>query len=75
VTLEGSGAIRTLYMYAINLQTADLTDIFTGGTRTAVPSQTWATTTNNSLLINIGGGHLFSLDPALALEQINASTE
>jgi hypothetical protein len=75
ITVPGNGSIRTLYVYAINLQTAELTHIFTGGTRTAGPGQTWATTTDNTLLINIGGGHLFSLNPSLALEQITPASE
>ncbi len=75
VTLEGSGAIRTLQIYAIDLQTAELTHIFSGGTRTAKPNQNWATATNNTLLINIGGGHMFDLNPSLALEQIQSIAE
>ncbi|MCB8946036.1 MAG: peptidoglycan DD-metalloendopeptidase family protein [Ardenticatenaceae bacterium] len=76
ITVEGSAAMRTLRVYAIDLQTADLTHIFTGGTRQAHPNSTWATATHSgTLLINIGGGHLFHLNPTLALEQINTATE
>ena len=75
VTIEGSGAIRTLHIYAINSQTAELTHIFSGGTRTAIPNQHWASATDSTLLINIGGGHMFNLNPLLALEQIQTVAE
>ena len=70
IALEGNSSVRNLLIYAIDLQTAEFTHIFTGGTRTAIPGQNWATVINNSLLINIGGGHTFILDPALALAQL-----
>ena len=76
LTITGNGAIRTLDIYALNVDTAELSHIFTGGTRTAIPNQTWATSThNNTFLINIGGGHLFHFNPTLALEQIITLSE
>ncbi len=58
-----SNSLGDLRIYEIEVETAVLTHLFTGGTRTAVYSQTWATTSTNGLLINIGGGHLFPFIP------------
>jgi hypothetical protein len=68
VTIDGTNSILDVSVYALELATAELTHIFTGGTRTAVPGNTWAVAADNEhLLINIGGGHMFTLNPQVAL--------
>jgi hypothetical protein len=70
VSSDSVGFIGELQVYAVDVATAVLTHIFTGGTRTAV-SNTWAITPDAThLLINIGGGHMFAFDPQLAQQTV-----
>lgn len=52
----------TLFVYAIDPLQGDLTHIFSGGSRTFVAGDMWMGTAEDHLLLNIGGGHLLSLD-------------
>lgn len=49
------------YVYALDLERAELTHLFTGGTRSPQPNDTWIMPTPTGLLINIGGGNLVAL--------------
>jgi hypothetical protein len=70
VSSDSVGSIGELQVYGVDVATAVLTHIFTGGTRTAV-SNTWAITPDAThLLINIGGGHMFAFDPQLAQQTV-----
>ncbi|MEZ4647090.1 MAG: hypothetical protein R3E31_30920 [Chloroflexota bacterium] len=56
-----------VHVYQVDVETAVLTHIFTGGTRLPVLADTWAAiVANNNLLLNIGGGNRLVLDMALA---------
>ncbi|HRQ37128.1 MAG TPA: peptidoglycan DD-metalloendopeptidase family protein [Chloroflexota bacterium] len=56
--------------YAIDIDVAHLTRLFVGGSRTPLPTFTWAIPVGDLLLINIGGGHLVAWRPA-ALELVS----
>ncbi|MCO5207200.1 MAG: M23 family metallopeptidase [Anaerolineae bacterium] len=59
-----SGSSGELKVYAVDRQTAALRHIFTGGTRSPRPGQSWAQVVNGSdLLLNIGGGPLAFFTP------------
>jgi hypothetical protein len=76
VTSGGSSPILNLSIYALDLTTAELTHIFTGGTRTAVPGSTWAAAAGNGqILINLGGGHMLALDPLVAKSAVTPPSE
>lgn len=49
------------YVYALDLERAELTHLFTGGTRSPQPNDTWIISTPTGLLMNIGGGNLVTL--------------
>ncbi|MCP4359108.1 MAG: peptidoglycan DD-metalloendopeptidase family protein [Chloroflexi bacterium] len=56
-----------LTLYLVDMETATLTHLFTGGTRTAVPTDDWLLPTNSKyILINIGGGSLVAFNPEAA---------
>jgi hypothetical protein len=48
-------------IYHINAIQAELTHIFSGGTRSAKPHDTWLLAGPDHLLLNIGGGHLVAI--------------
>ncbi len=76
VTAAGSNPILNLSVYALDLATAELTHIFTGGTRTAVPGTTWAMAAGDGqMLINLGGGHMLTLDPLAAKAAVVSPSE
>ncbi len=60
-----SGSNATLNLYAINPDNATLTHVFTGGTRTSLPQDSWAVALPEQLLFNIGGGSLVALSPVI----------
>ncbi len=60
-----------LKVYAVDLENSRLTHIFTGGTRSPVPADTWIIETSYKLaLINMGGGDMAAFDPRTAYEMI-----
>jgi len=60
-----------LSIYALDLDGAALTNIFSGGTRSSVSIFTQALATGeDQILINIGGGSMALLDPQAALEAV-----
>lgn len=68
---EGNGAWSRIFLHRVNLVNEDLTLLFTGGTRDAIPGGVWAFTGAQApFLINIGGGSLVALDAAAALQNI-----
>ena len=57
-----------LSVLAVDIDTAELTRLFTGGTRSAQPEDTWAfAVADDRLIINIGGGSMAGLDSHQAL--------
>jgi hypothetical protein len=71
--LNGSASQTSLY--AVDLNSANLTLIFQGGTRTSLAGQSWALPAGQGkLLLNIGGGHLLALDAAEAKALVNPAT-
>jgi hypothetical protein len=71
IVAAGSGSVQTLSLYGVDLATAELTLLFQGGTRSALPTGNWVTAADNGrLLINIGGGHMLVLDPAEAQQAL-----
>jgi hypothetical protein len=66
-----NGATRSVSIFAVDLDSADLLRIFTGGTRNFSSSDTQVhIVEEDQLLINIGQGTLSVLDPRLASEII-----
>ncbi len=51
-----------LSVYALDLGQAELTHLFTGGTRSALTTDTWAWVLDEVLVLNIGGGNMLALD-------------
>ncbi|MCA9976875.1 MAG: peptidoglycan DD-metalloendopeptidase family protein, partial [Anaerolineales bacterium] len=65
VYLTSFNAQGDVHVYQVDVETAVLTHIFTGGTRLPVLADTWAAiVANNNLLLNIGGGNRLVLDMA-----------
>ncbi|MCB9435263.1 MAG: M23 family metallopeptidase [Ardenticatenaceae bacterium] len=62
-TTNGSSA--TLNLYAINPDDATLTHLFSGGTRTSLPHDSWAMALSEQLLLHIGGGSLVAFFPVI----------
>jgi len=64
-----SNSASEISIYSIDLETAEITLIFTGGSRSSNPDLTHAFTTSEGLiLLNIGGASLALIDPQLAAE-------
>jgi len=58
-------------VFAIDVDSAELARIFTGGTRQPQPDDTWAFALDDGrMLINVGGGNMVALDPGVALEAL-----
>lgn len=58
------GSIGELKLYAVDLQTAALRLMFTGGTRSPRPDQGWVQTIDDhALLLNVGGGPMAFFTP------------
>lgn len=49
-------------LYAIDLAQAELTHLFTGGTRSPLITDTWMWALDDALLLNIGGGNMLAFD-------------
>lgn len=62
IAQSGNEDDGTLALYAIDTLQGNLTHLFHGGSRTFVASDTWMEGVDGRLLLNIGGGHLLSLD-------------
>lgn len=62
-TTQSSSAI--LNLYAINPDNATLTPLFSGGTRTGRPQDSWAMALPEQLLLHIGGGSLVAFFPEI----------
>ncbi|MCA9963615.1 MAG: peptidoglycan DD-metalloendopeptidase family protein [Anaerolineales bacterium] len=60
-----SGSSAALNLYAINPDDATLTHLFSGGTRTSLPQDSWAMALSDQLLIHIGGGALVAFFPVI----------
>jgi murein DD-endopeptidase MepM/ murein hydrolase activator NlpD len=74
-SLDGTGTSREVSIFAINVQGAQLTHIFTGGTRNPLPQDGWAYAIgDHRLLINIGGGSMAVLDTQAALAAVLGAT-
>ncbi len=66
---NGNGEVA---IYALDLEEAALTHLFTGGTRLAIPEFTQVLPAGEDrILINIGGGSMVLLDPQAALEAVS----
>jgi outer membrane protein assembly factor BamB len=62
-------------VFAIDLDSAELTRVFTAGSRDPLPEDTWALPIGDSrILINVGGGHMVALDPLPAFEAVSRPT-
>lgn len=72
VSTENNSSVSTISVFVVNLETAELTHGFTGGTRTAIPADTWMLPMNQQLLLNIGGGHMLVLDTQEAFTAVTA---
>jgi outer membrane protein assembly factor BamB len=63
-------------IFAIDLNSAELTRIFTGGSRSPLSDNTWAFAVgDDSILVNVGGGSMVMLDPRLAMEAVLQATD
>ena len=62
-------------IYAVAGETAVLTHLFTGGTRSGGWGDRWATAVGDKLLLSAGGGSLLALDPQMAQALVLASGE
>jgi murein DD-endopeptidase MepM/ murein hydrolase activator NlpD len=67
-----SGAAGEVKVYAVDGETAVLTHLFTGGTRSGGWGDMWVTAVGENLLINAGGGSILALDPGAALSLVAA---
>jgi hypothetical protein len=76
VSNDTAGSLSTTSIYEIDLESADLTRIFSGGTRSLAHHVTKTFASGDDLiLIDIGGGSLAALDPELAAELVNSAAE
>ena len=60
-TISGSSYLS---LYAIDLDGARLSHIFSGGTRSPIAADNWALPTDDLILIQVGGGSLVGFGPA-----------
>jgi hypothetical protein len=71
LALVDEGATTLVAVFAVDLESGNLTRLLEGGTRTGVPGNTWMLATpSGTLLVNIGGGHLVALDPRAAAQAV-----
>jgi murein DD-endopeptidase MepM/ murein hydrolase activator NlpD len=69
---ESTTSYSDVSLLAIDLDSARLTRIFSGGTRYPLASDTWASALDDGrILLNIGGGYMIALDPQLAFEAVS----
>lgn len=68
---EENGAWSRVTLHRIDMQSEQLTLVFSGGTRTPIPGGSWLlATAAGQFLINIGGGSLLALDAGAALQVV-----
>ena len=69
---QGSGSgISEVSIFGIDLERAELTLLFSGGTRSAVANHTGTFVLDEELiLVNVGGRSLTAVDPGLANEVV-----
>jgi hypothetical protein len=58
-----TGPNNLLSVYAVGLEDAVISLIFSGGTRADEAGESWVVTAGNSLIISIGGGSMLALEP------------
>jgi murein DD-endopeptidase MepM/ murein hydrolase activator NlpD len=58
---DNRGSTSQIMVYHIDPNQAELTLIFSGGTRSAKPHDTWLLAGADHLLLNIGGGHIVAI--------------
>ena len=76
VSNDTEGSLSTISIYEIDLESAELTRIFSGGTRSLAQHVTKTFASGDDLiLIDIGGGSLAALDPELAAELVNSAAD
>jgi hypothetical protein len=76
VSYNSSHSLSEVSIYAIDLNSAKLIRIFTGGSRYPLPGETWAFPVGeNSLLINIAGGNMAVLDLRTAIEAVTQAAK
>jgi outer membrane protein assembly factor BamB len=69
---NGNGFTTEIALFSVDIESAELTRIFTGGTRTSIPQNTFVRPTEDGLiLLNIGGGSLAAIDPELAHDLVS----
>jgi murein DD-endopeptidase MepM/ murein hydrolase activator NlpD len=66
VAQDMSGSAMEVRVYRVDVETAELVHLFTGGTRTGVAADVWALAVGGRLVINIGGGHMVGFEPGAA---------
>lgn len=64
------GTTGMLSVYALNMDSAHLTQLFAGGTRSPSPVDTWSFARDERLILHIGGGHMLALDIGQALSAV-----
>ncbi|MBK7179521.1 MAG: M23 family metallopeptidase [Chloroflexi bacterium] len=69
------GSASESQVFAVDVETAVLTHLFTGGTRSGVWGDAWVTAVGANLLLNTGGGSLLALDPQVAQALVLAERE
>ena len=68
------GLERGLVIYAVDVETAELTRVFIGGTRERISQSTWwREVGDDRILVNLGKGAMCAFNPLQALEVISQS--
>jgi outer membrane protein assembly factor BamB len=74
VALDDSASAVGVSVFAVNLETAELTCIFVGGSRNPTPGGTWTVPTRDDLLlISIADSGIVALDAPLALDVVQSA--
>jgi outer membrane protein assembly factor BamB len=70
----GSDITTQFKLYAIDMPNSMLRHIFTGGSRTPQPNDTWlASVDDELLLLNVGGGSMVGMEVETAVSTINSA--
>lgn len=76
VALDDSGSAIGVSVFAVNLETAELTRIFVGGSRNPTPGGTWVVPTRDDLLlISMADSGIVALDAPLALDVVQSAAD
>jgi murein DD-endopeptidase MepM/ murein hydrolase activator NlpD len=68
---NGSGSFNEVSVFALDVHSPELTQIFNASSRNPQPQDTWALGLGDGrLLVNVGGNTIVALDPHAALETI-----